>query len=85
MSELIVDGDTYDMSVLSEEAKATIVSIRFAEREIQALESRIAVTRTAMGVYKSKLQGLLADVQPVKEQGATSDHSSDTGIHSEDE
>ena len=66
MTELIVDGNTYDMEALSEEAKATVASIKFAEREIQALESKIAITRTAIGVYSSKLQGLMADVPALK-------------------
>ena len=65
MTELIVDGNTYDTDTLPDEVKATVASIRFAEREIQTLESRIAVAKTAIGVYSSTLKGLLADVPPL--------------------
>jgi hypothetical protein len=67
MTELIVDGNTYDTDTLPDEVKATVASIKFVEREIQTLESRIAVAKTAIGVYSSTLKGLLTDVQPLKE------------------
>lgn len=54
-----VNNVEYDVSTLSEEAKALVNSIRFTESEINRGEALLAVLKTAHGRYCDDLAKML--------------------------
>lgn len=50
-----IDGISYDVDKLSEEARAIVESLRFVEQEIAQFQSRIAVLNTAKSAYMGSL------------------------------
>ncbi|WP_440998186.1 hypothetical protein [Arhodomonas sp. SL1] len=51
-----INGRQYPVDNLSDEAKANLQSYRFAEQEVQRLEAKLALTRTAMKAYGRALR-----------------------------
>lgn len=56
MATINIDGNEYDISSLSEAAKAQVVSLQFVQSELQRLEAQVAVYRTAEAGYAKALQ-----------------------------
>ncbi len=51
-----IDGVDYDLTSLSDAAKAQIANLRFVDAEINDLQNRLAVFRTARVGYAEKLK-----------------------------
>ena len=56
MANLIVNGKTYDIDKLSDEAKSQVVSLQFVEAELARLNAHIAVFQTAKNGYINALK-----------------------------
>ncbi|MFD0666763.1 DUF6447 family protein [Ramlibacter sp. MAHUQ-53] len=67
MPTLNFDGKKYDLSDLSDEAKAQLVSIQFVDQELVRLQAKIAALQTARMAYSKALQ----DALPAFSQGDT--------------
>ena len=61
MSIIIIDEKEYDTDVLSDEAKAQIVSLQFVDQELQRLNAQAAVLQTARIAYSKALSDLLGN------------------------
>jgi hypothetical protein len=46
------NGQTYRLSELSEEARANLGSLRFAEAEVNRLQQQLAMAQTAAAAYR---------------------------------
>jgi hypothetical protein len=55
MANLILNGKTYDIDKLSEEAKGQVVSLQFVDAELAKLNATIAVFQTARNGYLKAL------------------------------
>ena len=56
MSEIKINGKSYDLENLSENAKKQIVSLQFVQNEIQKLNAQIAAYKTAELAYSNALE-----------------------------
>ena len=56
MSEIKINGQSYDLENLSENAKKQIVSLQFVQNEIQKLNAQIAAYKTAEVAYSKALE-----------------------------
>ena len=59
MSNVTIDGQSYELSSLSEEARAQLMSLQFVEQEITRLQLQIAALQTARNAYASALKAHL--------------------------
>ena len=59
MSNVTIDGQSYELSSLSEEARAQLMSLQFVEQEIARLQLQMAALQTARNAYASALKGQL--------------------------
>lgn len=59
MTEVTVDGVSYDFDALSEHAKQQLLSLQVTDAEIQRLQSLIAITQTARNAYLTELKAAL--------------------------
>lgn len=59
---LNVDGEEYNLSDLSNEAKANIASIQFVDAQLQQLNNEWAVADTARIAYSNALKQELAKI-----------------------
>jgi hypothetical protein len=57
--EVTVDGVTYRMSELSDEAQAQVTSLQFVDAQIAELQAKLAVCPTARNAYQSALEQLV--------------------------
>jgi hypothetical protein len=57
--EVTVDGLTFKLSELSEEAQAQATSLQFVDTQIAELHAKLAVYQTARNAYQSALQQLV--------------------------
>lgn len=57
--EVTVDGVTYKVASLSEEAQAQVNNIKFVDAELSALNARVAVYTTARTAYENALRQAL--------------------------
>jgi hypothetical protein len=57
--ELTMDNQDYDLSSLSDEAKAQIASIQFVDAELSRLQAQMAALQTARNAYALALRQLL--------------------------
>jgi hypothetical protein len=58
---LNVDGRTYRLADLSEEARAQVVSIRTCDQRIQQLRADLQITAAARAAYLQTLNGMLPE------------------------
>lgn len=58
-AKLRLDDVEYDISTLSDEAKALVESIRFTETELKRVEALAAVLKTAHSRYVDELKELI--------------------------
>lgn len=61
-----IDGKTYEIDQLSDEAKAQLGNIQAVDAEIQRLEQRKAIAQTARNAYARALQEELAKLEPAQ-------------------
>lgn len=54
-----IDGVVYDLADLTEEARQQIANLRVADQEIERLDARMALARTARNAYARALAELL--------------------------
>ncbi|MRV71120.1 hypothetical protein GJ700_05230 [Duganella sp. FT92W] len=57
--EVTVDGVTYKVASLSEEARTQVNNLKFVEAEIAAMQSKVAVFTTAKIAYENALRQAL--------------------------
>ena len=57
--EVTVDGVTYKVAALSEEAQTQVNNIKFVEAEIAAMQAKLAVYTTAKIAYENALRQAL--------------------------
>lgn len=56
MTTITIDGIDYPVDSLSEMAKAEILSLQFCDAEIQRLEAKLAMAKTARIAYANALK-----------------------------
>jgi hypothetical protein len=56
MSQISIDGQNYEISSLSDEAKAQLVSLQFVEQELARLQMQLAALQTARNAYAVALK-----------------------------
>ena len=59
MSNIKINGKSYDSAKLSKAAKAQLSSIQAADQEITRLKVQLAIAQTARNTYGKALQELL--------------------------
>ncbi|WP_229214709.1 DUF6447 family protein [Duganella sp. HH101] len=57
--EVTVNGVSYAVKALSEEAQAQVANLQFVDAQIADLNAKLAVYQTARNAYQSALQQLL--------------------------
>ncbi|MYN30501.1 DUF6447 family protein [Duganella levis] len=57
--EVTVDGITYKLSELGDEAREQVTSLQFVEAQITELNAKLAVYQTARNAYQAALQQLV--------------------------
>lgn len=51
MTEVTIDGITYDLDALSEKAKQELMNLQAVDQEIQRLQVQLAIAGTARNAY----------------------------------
>lgn len=59
MSTITIDGQTYALDTLSDEAKAQLLNLRACDQKIQQLQLDLAIVQTARNAYAQALKSLL--------------------------
>lgn len=59
MSTITIDGKSYKLDTLSEEAKAQIASIQIVDQKIANLNAELAIMQTARNAYAQALSSML--------------------------
>ena len=59
MSSVNIDGQSYELSSLSEEARAQLMSLQFVEQELARLQLQMAALQTARNAYAGALKAQL--------------------------
>lgn len=59
MSLITIDNKQYDLTALSEDAKAQLASIQFVDSELARLQAKAAALQTARIAYSKALQAAL--------------------------
>ncbi|WP_300056372.1 DUF6447 family protein [Sulfitobacter sp.] len=59
-----IDGKSYEIDSLSDEAKSQFGNIRAVDAELKRIEQRKAIAQTARNAYARALQEELAKVEP---------------------
>lgn len=65
---LSIDGERYRLEDFSDLARGQLLSIQFADREIEHLNNELAVAQTARARYAAVLADELKGVKPLKTQ-----------------
>ncbi|MFG6573900.1 DUF6447 family protein [Sulfitobacter sp. 1A13353] len=61
-----IDGKTYDIDSLSDEAKSQLGNIRAVDAELKLLEQKKGIAQTARNAYARALQEELAELEPAQ-------------------
>jgi hypothetical protein len=56
---ITIDGQQYDVSTLSENARSQIANLRITDQEIQRLQQQLAIAQTARAAYARALEAEL--------------------------
>tara|TARA_R110002051_G_scaffold143950_2_gene216917 strand:+ start:801 stop:1010 length:210 start_codon:yes stop_codon:yes gene_type:complete len=59
-----IDGKSYEIDQLTNEAKSQLGNIRAVDSEVQRLERQMAIAKTARNAYARALHEELAKVEP---------------------
>ena len=57
--EVTVDGVSYKVAYLSEEAQSQVTNLQFVDAQIADLQAKLAVYQTARNSYQAALQQLI--------------------------
>ncbi|MBV8666644.1 MAG: hypothetical protein JO269_09185 [Burkholderiaceae bacterium] len=57
--EVTVDGVSYKVSELSEEAQSQVANLQYVDAQIADLNAKLAVFQTARNAYQASLQQLI--------------------------
>ncbi|MYN09748.1 DUF6447 family protein [Pseudoduganella aquatica] len=69
MPTITIDNQVYDLDTLPEAAKEQLRSLQFVDGELDRLQAKIAVLRTARSTYARALNEALAPLQaPVQDE-----------------
>ena len=60
---LTVDGKTYKLDTLSDNARAQVVNLKVVDDEIRRIEQKLASYRTARSAYARVLKGELDKIE----------------------
>lgn len=60
-----IDGQTYAISSLNDQAKAQVQNLRATDAEAARLQAQMAITQTARIAYAKALKDELAKIKPV--------------------
>ena len=63
MTKVTIDGQEYDSDLLSDEAKAHFVSIRYVDQELSKLAMQSAALQTAKNAYGKALKEAIAGLK----------------------
>jgi len=66
MQIITIDGIEYDTDMLSEDAKAQLLSMRITDQKIANLQSELAILQTARSAYARELLVQLPKLDQVK-------------------
>jgi len=66
MQIITIDGIEYDTDMLSEDAKAQLISMRITDQKIANLQSELAILQTARSAYARELLVQLPKLDQVK-------------------
>lgn len=58
---LKIGGKAYEIDALPDSAKAKVLNLKMAQAEMKRLNARIAITKTAINVYRQALKSELSD------------------------
>lgn len=58
-NNITIDGNEYPLELLSEEAKAQLVSLQMVDRKIAEAQQDLAILQTARNAYANALKGML--------------------------
>ena len=61
MPELTLDGKTYQIDQLSEEARAQLISYNFVEAELVKINAQLAIYETAKNSYAKALKAAIEE------------------------
>ena len=61
MAKITIDGKEYESNDLSDSAKGQVASLQFVQQEINRLEAKLAVCRTAASAYTEALKSELPE------------------------
>jgi len=78
MNTVTIDGATYNLDELSDDAKEHLTSLRFVDKEITELNLRLAAMQTARNAYGLELRTILGKVDPIDGDMLAEDDPSDT-------
>jgi len=56
---ITIDGQDYDLAILSNEAKSQLASLQFVDAEVARLQAQMAAFQTARNAYALALRQLL--------------------------
>ena len=71
MAEIKIDGKEYKLEDLSEDAKASIVSIQVCDNKLRELNQEIAMIKTARNAYAKTLSEQLKEKTTTKSRKTT--------------
>ncbi len=60
---ITIDGQEYDLTSLSENARQQVVNLRVTDQEIERLKQRIAIAQTARTAYANALKAELPKLE----------------------
>ena len=55
MAKIKIDGTEYDTDTMSEQARNTLISIRFVDQQIQKKKHELNISKTAQAAYRAAL------------------------------
>ena len=61
MPQVQIDGKSYDLDSLSDDAKKNLASLQFVQTELKRLEAKVAVFKTSEAAYSRVLNQLLSE------------------------
>jgi len=61
--KIVIDGNEYLLSSLSDEAKAQITNLQFVEGEIARLKAQLAIASTAKLAYQAALKNAISTLE----------------------
>ena len=65
MADITIDGKTYDLDTLPQEAKAQLAALQQCDQKVNSWNMDIAIAQTARGAYAAELNLLLEQVAVV--------------------